>query len=195
MGNIYSRADRVIIWLGPATLATDVIMDSLRQLQEECFKHAYKDWKLADKRWIDLWSAVKPILRRQHSDLERLQRKGIELLLERPWFQRVWILQEVANATTAVVCSGTKSVPARIFALAPSLTGVQPELHCQAVLDIMPGQSKDSWWSQKRDLYTLLVKFNGSKASDQRDMIYALLGISSDVRDNDSLSADYTKGT
>lgn len=57
------------------------------------------------------------------------QRKGIKLLLERPWFQRVWILQEVANAKAAVVYAGTKSVSARIFTLAPLLTRVQPEPH------------------------------------------------------------------
>ncbi|KAH8665926.1 heterokaryon incompatibility protein-domain-containing protein [Tricladium varicosporioides] len=195
MGNIYSQADRVIIWLGPATFATDVIMDSLMQLQKECLNHAHNDWKPSDGRWVNLWLAVNTILRRQHLDLERLQRRGVELLLERPWFQRVWILQEVANATTAVVCCGTKSVLARIFALAPLLTGVQPNPHSQAVLDIMPGLSKDSWWSQKRDLYTLLVKFNGCKASDPRDMIYALLGITSDVCDSNHLRADYTKDT
>ncbi|KAF2174550.1 HET-domain-containing protein, partial [Zopfia rhizophila CBS 207.26] len=196
MGNIYSQADQVIFWLGLETLATEVLMDSLKQLQEECIRHAYKDCSgsLAMRQY--LWLAVKPILRRQHLDLETLQRKGTELLLERPWFQRVWILQEVANANAAVVCTGNRSVPARIFALTPWLTGVRPKPHCQAVLDIMPGRSrKDSWWSQKRDLYTLLVKFNGSKASDERDMIYALLGISSDARDNDSLRADYTKST
>jgi hypothetical protein len=57
----------------------------------------------------------------------------------------------------------------------------------------MPGLLKDTWWSQKRDLYTLLVKFNESKASDERDMIYALLGISEDMGGNDSLRADYIK--
>ena len=118
----------------------------------------------------------------------------MECLLGRPWFKRVWILQEVANAKAAVVCSGTKSVSARIFALAPLLIGAKLEPHCQAVLDIMPGSSrKESWWSQKRDLYTLLLKFRGSEASDQRDMIYALLGISSDAQDTDNLRADYTK--
>jgi len=54
---------------------------------------------------------------------------------------------------------------------------------------------KDSWWSQKRDLYTLLLKFRGSKVSDERDIIYALLGISSDALDTDILRADYTKTT
>ncbi|KAF2186451.1 HET-domain-containing protein [Zopfia rhizophila CBS 207.26] len=194
MRDIYNQADKVIFWLGPATYETNVVMDSLKRLHEESIKYTCKDWKLTDKRWIDLWLAVQPILRSQHLGLVTRQHAGMESLLERPWFKRVWILQEVANARAAVVCSGAKSVSARIFALGPLLIGVQPEPHCQAVLDIMPGPSRnDSWWSQKRDLYTLLLKFKGSKASDQRDMIYAFLSISSDAHDIDNLRADYTK--
>jgi uncharacterized membrane protein YkoI len=190
MGNIYSQADQVVIWLGSATHDTNVIMDSLKQLEDESLKFAWKSWNLTDKRWMDVWSLVKPI----HWDLATRRRTGLELLLGRPWFKRVWILQEVANAKRAVVCSGTRSVSARIFALAPLLVGIHPEPHCQAVLDIMPGPSRqDSWWGQKRDLQTLLRKFSGSEASDPRDIIYALLGISSDARDTEDLRADYTK--
>jgi hypothetical protein len=194
MGNIYSHAHQVIFWLGPATHEINVLMSSLRRLEEESIKHVCKDWSLADKRWRNLWLSMQPMLKNQHWDLVNQQRIGLELLLGRLWFKRVWILQEVANAKRAVVSSGTKSVSARIFALAPFLMEINPEPHCQAVLDIMPGRSrKDSWWSQRRDLYTLLVKFGGSMASDPRDMLFALLGISSDARDTDSLRADYTK--
>jgi len=129
MGDIYNQADSVIFWLGSATYETSVVMDSLKRLHEEETKHTCKDWKLADKRWTDLWQAVQPTLRSQHTGLEDRQRAGMELLLKRPWFKRVWILQEVANARAALVCSGTKSVTARIFALAPLLIGVQPEPH------------------------------------------------------------------
>jgi hypothetical protein len=38
-----------------------------------------------------------------------------------------------------------------------------------------------------------LLKFRESRASDPRDQVYALLGISSDARDIDSLRPDYTK--
>jgi hypothetical protein len=58
----------------------------------------------------------------------------------------------------------------------------------------MPGRSREeSWWSQKRDLQTLLQKFGRSAASDPRDNIYALLGLSSDACDSDLLLADYSK--
>jgi hypothetical protein len=58
----------------------------------------------------------------------------------------------------------------------------------------MPGLSrKESRWGQKRNLYTLLVKFRESKATDERDIIYALLGISLDACQSNILLPDYTK--
>ena len=194
MAEIYNKAERVIIWLGTATYETKVVMDSMKQLQEESINYACNDWKVSDQRWVNIWLAVQPKLRSVHTNLMARQREGLESLLGQSWFKRVWILQEVANAQAAVVVCGTKSVSARIFALIPFLLGLKPDPHCQAVLDILPGYSrKDSWWCQKRDLHTLLVKFSKSEATDPRDIIYALLGMSSDAYDTDLLRADYTK--
>jgi ankyrin repeat protein len=185
MCKIYSQAEEVIVWLGQATDETDLFMDSLERLEEYSSTHEHRSWDLM--QWNTFWLLV-PL----HPDCK--PREGLDLLLGRPWFSRVWILQEIANAKKASVWCGTKSVRARTFALAPSLIGVKPERHCQAVLDIMPGRLRgDTWWSENRDLYNLLLKFSGSEASDQRDKVYALLGISSDASDTDSLRPDYTK--
>jgi len=103
-------------------------------------------------------------------------------------------LQEVASARVAEVVCGAESVSARVFALTPSLLGITPDPHCQAVLDIMPGPSrKSSWFAEKHNLQMLLTKFRNSKESDPRDKIYALLAISSDAHDTDLLRADYDK--
>jgi hypothetical protein len=194
MRNIYSRADRVLIWLGPATDDTDTLLDSLKRLE----KRSRRNWNLKDKRWTETWSSLQLEMQNEHWDLRRRQncrRAGLKSLLERPWFRRVWILQEVANAKKATVCSGTKSVSARVFAIAPRLLHLCPEPHCQAVLDIMPGWSREnSWWSFKRDLQTLIFKFRASEAGDPRDKIYALLGMCSDCTEGTGLRADYTKG-
>ena len=70
----------------------------------------------------------------------------------------IWILQEVANSQAAIVCCGGQFVSARVFAVAPFLLGLTPELRCQAVLDIMPGIfRKESWFNGKRDLPRLSV--------------------------------------
>lgn len=194
MGAIYSRADRVVVWLGSATDDTNIVMDILKRLEVKSLEYACKDWRQSDERWKELWSSVQRASISPHWGTAKWQRAGLESLLGRPWFKRVWILQEVACAKRAVICCGTKSVSARIFALAPSLLDLNPDPHCQAVLDIMPGPMRtDSWWGEKRDLYTLLLKFNASEASDPRDMVYALLGISSDTQGTDDLRADYNK--
>ncbi|OGM44109.1 hypothetical protein ABOM_007282 [Aspergillus bombycis] len=192
MGDIYKRAERVIFWLGQPTYETNLVLDSLRQLQKESTKHACKTWELSDPRWVDLWSVVQPRLEEEYREIFWEQRQGLEELLSRPWFRRVWILQEVANARAGLVCCGQMSVSASIFSLAPLLIDMTPNAHCRAVLDIMPGPSRSgTWWNMNRDLYTLLRKFRASESSLPRDMVFALLGISSDAQDTDRLRPDY----
>lgn len=146
MGTIYKRAERVIFWLGQATYETNVIMDSMKLLDKESMFYPRNSWKFSDQGWRMVWSITQPELREIHSNLEATQRTGLELLFKRSWFRRVWILQEVVMAAQAVVVCGEKSVSARIFALVPHLLGVEPEAHCQSVLDVMPGSSREQSW-------------------------------------------------
>lgn len=71
--------------------------------------------------------------------------------------------------------------------------GEEVDSRVQAVLDVMPGPSRSTslWWNTSRDLETLLEKFGSSESSNPRDAIYALLGISSNFKDNRVLSPDY----
>jgi hypothetical protein len=167
MSRIYQKAERVVIWLGQGTKETDRIMDFMKQLHE-IFVKKEGDWRQLARFRMNACPAG--------------CYEGMDLLLSRPWFQRIWILQEIANARVATVLCGKKSISASTFAQVPSLLGLQPDPHCQAVLDIMPGVSRQtSWWKDKRDLHTLLKKFRNSEATDKRDIVYALLGISSDA--------------
>lgn len=68
----------------------------------------------------------------------------------------------------------------------------------QSRLDIMPGplrenSRKKSWWSiaDSQDLGILLQKFGKSKAKDPRDIIYALLGLSKDAFESNTLRPNY----
>lgn len=194
MARIYESADVVILWLGQATYATNVALDSLRQLENESKRVACRRWRKADARWRMLWSKTQRNLARRYPDLVSRQREGLRDLLGRSWFERIWIIQEVANSRRALVCCGNKFVSASVFALSPHLFAVKPPDQAQAILDIMPGPSRDdSWWAQKHDLYTLLRKFRFSKATDPRDMIYALVSIASDPELEKSLVPNYEK--
>lgn len=177
MGTIFGSAEGVLFWLGKATFEMMILMDALDQHGRTSAGGDLGQWTLDDNR-LDIY------------------RTGLRQMLHRQWFTRAWILQEVAKARKATVCCGSQAVPAEIFARAPFVIGEEPEPHCQAVLDIMPGASRSgSWWEQKRDLFTLLRRFQASKATDERDKIYALIGMSSDPLDIQSIDIDYEKPT
>lgn len=194
MASIYECARQVIIWLGSATSATDALFSVIRAMERQALKHACNDWRPSDKRWQFLWSTVTINNLTGPDDIHMPAINRCYRLLQRDWFKRVWVLQEVAKARLAKIACGTSSVSARLFALIPPLLGIRPEYHSQSVLDIMPGPARrSSWWTQRRDLYTLLRRFSGSQASDPRDQICALLGVSSDVSEAYPLSPDYNK--
>ncbi|KAF1987744.1 HET-domain-containing protein [Aulographum hederae CBS 113979] len=178
MGRIYKQAERVVAWLGTSTKETDEAISEMNELVEQFwpFKYGQEDQGKEKSHVLD-------------------HQVGLIQLLCSPWFERVWILQEVANARVADMVCGNKSISGWKLALVTShLLGYQVPTHCQAVLDILPGNArKHSWWSKKPDLYTLLKKFRHSSATDPRDKIFALLGLASDASQSEFLQADYTR--
>ncbi|KAL6814426.1 heterokaryon incompatibility domain-containing protein [Trichoderma sp. SZMC 28015] len=196
MGSIYKAAERVIFRLGLGSMTTNVFMESLQRLQKESIRHACRAWSRKDSRWEDLWArSFQPVLEEYHIDLTQL-RQGLQEILEQPWFRRVWILQEVALAKGGIISCGTKSVSAHLFCLVPLLLEITPDAHCQSVIDIMPSPWREStWWSESRIFYKLLLNFGRSEATDPRDRVYALRGMSSDLADkrDDLLFPDYGK--
>ncbi|WYZ37049.1 hypothetical protein EsH8_II_000555 [Colletotrichum jinshuiense] len=191
MGDIYRQAEQVVVWLGPSTYETKILMESLNKLQREWSRQAKNEQE--DMAWMEVrWLSIQQSKDYDYAALLDIQRRGLASLLNQAWFTRVWIVQEVANARAAVICCGKWSLRARIFVAAPELLGVEPNPQCQAVLDLMPTPSRKGD-ALKKDLHTLLTDFRGSRATDPRDMVYALLGIASDVQQSGALVPDYTK--
>ncbi|KAK7978654.1 hypothetical protein PG988_006144 [Apiospora saccharicola] len=186
---VYQNAETVLVWLGPSSSAIDDLMASsphpFIDMMTEWGKHSNQQQQRLSNM-MTLWSAS---TRFQFKGSGKTAYEGHMLtfgeLLERPWFRRVWILQEVANARSAVIICGSKSVSSRVFSAMPYLIGLK-ELnpHTKAVMDVMPGPlRKQSWWNIDRRLITLLIKFHRSQATQQHDRIYALFGIASDAPD------------
>jgi ankyrin repeat protein len=193
MSSIYEQAAKVVFWLGKGTLVTPTAFEYMRRLQKEAYGHACNSWAISDERWQPLWRNIRPLLSNRHDSWDEFLREGFKDLLARAWFRRAWIIQEVAQARTAEVMCGAQSTSVRIFAVTASLLEMETEHHCQAILDIMPGPSREtSWWARKRDLRTLLYKFRKSKRSDAIDAVYSLLGISSDKNADDFPTPDYS---
>jgi hypothetical protein len=144
-------------------------------------------WAASDKRWRDLSHEIPTKIHPEHQ-------AAFQELLRRRWFARVWIIQEIANARAARIVCGTKSVAGRILAAFPFLLWDSPVLQCQAILDVMPGPTRESsWWCVNHSLSMLLRKFWSSEATDPRDRIYALLGISSDASNMKVIEPNYER--
>lgn len=200
MRRIFEQSERVIVWLGEGSAKTDFFMDVVAEI--------WAVWQLTTST-----NRVKTALER----LPCCRRGGLCFdegfltaalgdILDRPWFTRVWVIQEVASASTGLVVCGSKSHPCNIFASvttflidqesARNTLGLLPRMlkSRQALLDVMPGPNRaGSWWTKDRTLGNLLAKFHYSQASNPRDNTYALLGISSDACDPAIFPPDYTK--
>jgi len=57
MGSIYSKAERVIIWLGEATYDTDYAMRYMKQLEENG-RSLSDDPKSSEEQWANIWLLV-----------------------------------------------------------------------------------------------------------------------------------------
>jgi hypothetical protein len=191
MGDVYAGAEEVLVWLGPSSANIDALLQSISWVDARATEAqavgSKEDWRSLCHRLMNQ--------RPPEIGLEDLSemRQTVEELLRRPWFTRVWVLQEVAKARTARILCGSSSCPARTFALMPSILGLDVPEGTQAVLDIMPRLRKHTWWSSNRQLHVLLQRFAASEALLVRDKIYALLGMSTDACDPDVFYPSYEK--
>ncbi|KAM0483025.1 hypothetical protein ACHAPX_002470 [Trichoderma viride] len=195
MGEIYKQADRVLFYLGEGNLEVNALMDILNMMGKISLNYPCGKWSFDDEHWEVVWTrAVQAVLENPPPCHIATLQQGYRNLLGRPWFRRVWILQEVANARAGLVLYGSKTTKPWLLQVVQKLLGIAPNDHCQAVLDVMPGPWRNSsWWNRNRDLYTLLSRFGGSKATEPRDLIYALRAMSSDAKHEPNLYPYYTK--
>lgn len=191
MRYVYEAAEEVFIWLGEGDEETSNLIKAVHSIDEKAKRAGpranYKDWT---KRCEELMLKE---LGSPESPLRSARSRALGKLLKNKWFERVWILQEIARAKTAKIICGNSSCPARTFSFIPRLMDVQVNDHVQAVLDIMPRIREGTWWSSTRNLHHLIREFSGSQASMNRDKVYALLSMSEDAHDSRRFFPCYEK--
>ncbi|KAF2187518.1 HET-domain-containing protein [Zopfia rhizophila CBS 207.26] len=179
MAKIYSKANRVIVWLG------DRADDSDRAVEEI------------------LVAAGK---QSTHSPAYKMPQQAILALLQRPWFRRIWVLQEVAAARCVRImcgpmeidgyafCSGLESLT-HSYKACPDLRNlIRSVIYLIREANFRPAcktSSSDRVSLDIRPLGELVDMFHTHEAYDRRDKVYALLGMSSDNPSAAGLSPDY----
>ncbi|KAK4457483.1 putative het domain protein [Cladorrhinum samala] len=192
MAKIYAKASRVIVWLEEATTGgaqghgETTVTDSDRALEE---------LRMAADR-----QPAKTALATSETD-----QQAILTLLQRSWFQRMWVLQEVAAARQVLIMCRSAEIDGYAFCsgldvlnLASQDRDTQNRVRSAAYL--MNGAifrpkyatSRAGRFSLDiRPLGELLDMYHDRKATDPRDKIYALLGMSSDDHVSAALSPNY----
>ncbi|KAK4495933.1 hypothetical protein PRZ48_013201 [Zasmidium cellare] len=115
MGDIYSRAESVLIWLGPDDGSAARSMRACQVIADEC-----KKWT-DDGRLMEHNESL-PARERQALPYMRLppppgqQLEGFCSLLKYRWFSRMWVVQEVVLSRKAIFLCGRHHLPWESFA-------------------------------------------------------------------------------
>lgn len=206
MAKIYSHALRVIVWLGEEHDDDRDIFSAL----EDAAQHAQSNHIRPDDTVDE--PSLKGALRAQSSYTKDASDTAVSALLHRPWFSRIWVLQEVAAARCVVLVCGAIEISGSVFArglrlLSASMSSSGTLLLSQRIAQLIdwdapPSQDPTSNANTDLQKHTnslrisvigeLLERFRDQKATDRRDMVFALLGMSIDGA-AELLAPSYTK--
>jgi len=176
MNRIYPSASEVIIWLGSAD------EDEIRAINT------------VKVSWAPL-------------DLQSFE--ALIRICKRPWFRRVWVAQELALAQTdPMVYLGASTIQWAVFLYAVlELWGATPEQICSSVPPITDDLVRKFRYASKaaRSLWAVresrsratfsgnLTRMRDFLATDPRDKIYGILGLSHVSGSALNIKPDYTK--
>lgn len=215
MRQIYEQAQQVLIWLGDTGIGERIAMQSLA-IKSGSFSVRMKVWNT--ERKFGLGKGLRDRVSQSVSgewDARALEVGELAQLLDRKWWRRVWIVQELVLAKKAVLLCGLDEVPwdavkTRMrdgaFGILGSDAGQpvkQTEEGSVVAKITLPNTDylyltalQEKWrfkiWDQS--LYNLLYTFRRFESSVPSDRIYAFLGLATDIKDL-SLIPDYSSPT
>ncbi|KAI1861110.1 hypothetical protein JX265_009729 [Neoarthrinium moseri] len=180
MGKIFSNASCVRIWLGEAE---DGVQDAIKIVSnlEMCLN---KDQEI-----------VKAILTNKAAS------NGITGLLQRPYWKRMWVFQEIVLSKRAVVHCGIFQASWPCFRALDKVSGdqrlwAQIQVKEPWVLELRRALFGIAQFCMDRDdgerIDNVLHPTRSLKATDPRDKLYALLGVCKLPRDF-NFAADYSQ--
>lgn len=193
MKNIYSSCVRDLIWLGTAQEDTEIAIASLAHMES-----------LNLRRWTGTKDFDNRIALRE---LGIDDAEPIESIIARPrLWERVWVMQEIACCSEAMLVIGHFSMPWTILSSILDHSGIPdryhlPFSHQLFEQDIWDAFAKTQVIEHQRDiikgtsrlnstLLDVLSRFRATYSTDPRDKIYGLLGLATD---NPDIVPDYKK--
>lgn len=204
MSFIYSRADHVLVYLGQAGQHTSLAVDFAEHYRGRLRGQNVPETDIAQVSTAEsvAFVASKKPLSLPNAEVLRHVALGLVDLLSRPFFTRLWIVQEVVLANNVETVCGSRHFRWDIIRLACLLFTRRPELasllksfvHIDCDFSTMHKASrlvKEHGNHIDRDLWSLLEKCSGLATSEPKDKIYAVLGLAK--RTPDMPKPDYAR--
>ena len=182
MRQIYELADQVVVWLGAETQFTYLGMPLIPKLVA-----ADKKRDSSEDQGALFQRGIAAVLRENNLP-ERYDDawKGFFELLQRPWFERGWIIQEAAVASSIIVCCGRSVVTLQDFMLAliySNTIGLAEDYQSPNFGRVMSIALTGQAFKQghQLSLLSLLLRHRLAITTDPRDKVFALCGIAYDA--------------
>ncbi|KAG4032400.1 hypothetical protein MFRU_007g03030 [Monilinia fructicola] len=179
MQSIYKKAQRVILWLGPAKDDSDLAIEILELM---------KATHMGERRMVECQTRSR-----------KAWRAALLAFCQRSYWHRVWIMQEICLGQEYFVHCGSKSISGNTFdECFKELARARD--HGDAWNDMITETlavrhiTMFRYWAQRGQLFRLGkcldICLDGFIATEPRDFIYGIRGIASDCG-NDELVPDY----
>ncbi|KAF4448034.1 HET-6OR heterokaryon incompatibility protein (het-6OR allele) [Fusarium austroafricanum] len=218
MGSIYSAAEQVLVWLGPAENDSDGVMDAWQDIGQKALDIGLEGY-LSPEKYHLIW----PIMKNENPADEAtisfqnllaytvdifaplLKKAALKDWFERPYFSRVWIVQEFCLCNDTVFACGSKSVVVDLVKLSVLMLqtaignmrqrGYQslqpPDMPLERLAEVSDGPTARLFGCRSHhqkhaddELYMLLRRLfvdHATNAIEHRDRVFALLALAKDA--------------
>ncbi|KAI2616091.1 HET-domain-containing protein [Hypoxylon sp. NC1633] len=194
MKDIYSKARLVLIWLGEEREESDQGLAVASDLAHACHQYTSEGGSLQTISFDDQLAQKLFGKFRDPSEFPRLS--AFAKIIQRLWFTRVWVVQELALATAATVFCGNSSIS--WTDLMAAIT-VQDHLnlwlsdHERNAYVFILERARQEWCSGlRRSLLSVLFRYRILDATDPRDKIFGLSALTkSELSGVEALQPNY----
>ncbi|EXL76500.1 hypothetical protein FOPG_08773 [Fusarium oxysporum f. sp. conglutinans race 2 54008] len=171
MRSIYSLAKSVLVWLGPDADGSGHALHTLVYFAaqvEFSIDETYGDApKAQEKTW---WDPRVPL------PWNKETWASITALFQRPYFRRVWVLQEVMLASNAIVQCGYDTAPWTSVRKAMLVLVEKPALEPE-LFEFLNRYRSGILAEVARNVPRILLWARSRQCTDPRDRVYGLLGL------------------
>ncbi|KAH7409121.1 heterokaryon incompatibility protein-domain-containing protein [Cadophora sp. MPI-SDFR-AT-0126] len=200
MQEIYANAAQVVIWLGRAAEGDARAFASLQALKSVLIGQD-DSWFLVRLGWYRDKTGKVFSGGAHRSMVTDIEYEHLITLLHREWFRRTWIIQEVASSRGATVHCGNQIMPWEILAdvyirlgdrfLPVSQMGGEDAHHSLENIGAIERARRSHSGPLSMSLFHILLATRFSECKDQRDKIFAVVGLAKDWAGQRGLVPDY----